>query len=247
MVVLSLTDGPPTAETAATIRSFATALGADQPAIDTVEQFAEGHLLLGTVDYHRRSNIRGMIEQEIEARGVFRGLKSFLRLRGFAEDPEVAAPFVALGELPRGTLGRAMFDHYRSFGFAFPGERGGFPEAGFYHDVTHVLAGYGTDPLGELQVGAITAGFRGKDPLYVAMLPLLVFCAEINVTPIPHEHAEDLFSQPGVAERFIAAYERGARVTVDLSDHRDFWPYMSRSLEDVRRELNITSLDFATA
>jgi hypothetical protein len=239
MVVASLVDGPPSPACGALVSRFAAALGVDEPAVETLSLFARGHLLLGSLDYHRRSNIKGMIQGEVERRGLLGAVKSLLGVRGLLEDPAVAAPFLALGDLPAGTLGRAFFDHYRRNGFPLPGEKGGFPESGVYHDFTHVLTGYGTDPASELQVGAFTAGLRRQDPLYVAMLPLLVFCADINVTPIPHEHPVALFSQPGVAERYLAAFQRGAQVTCDLSDHWDFWPLVALPLEEARARLGI--------
>ncbi|MBX3188979.1 MAG: hypothetical protein KF819_18305 [Labilithrix sp.] len=239
MVVATLVSGKPTPNASERVRDFACALGVEQPAVQTVELFARGHMLLGALDYHRRSNLRGMLADEIDARGLTGAISSFLGLRGLREDPMIAAPYLSLEKLPAGTLGRALFDHYRHNGFSFPGERGGFPEAGVYHDVTHVLAGYGTDPLGELQIGAFTAGFRKKDPLFVAMLPLLLFCADINVTPIPHERPLELFAQGDNAEKYLRAVQRGMRVRVDLSDGWSFWPFASRPLADVRAELGI--------
>jgi len=239
MCVLALADGKPDSRVMAEVRKFALAVGVNEPALRPLELFAHGQVLLGALDYHRRSNLRTMLEGEME-RGLFAGVKAFLGIRGLVEDPLVAAPFLALADLPEGTLGRAFYDHYRANGFALPGEKHGFPESAVYHDLTHVLAGYGTDPFGELQIGAFTAGFRKRDPFFVALLPLLVFVAEINVTPIPHGHADAMFEQPGVAEDYIAAIERGSRVKVDLSDHWDFWPLMPLPLDVVRERLGIS-------
>ena len=238
MCVLALVDGKPDARVTREIRRYAKAVGVDEPALRPLELFTAGHVLLGTLDYHRRSNLRGMLETEME-RGVVAGVKALLGVRGLVEDALVAAPFLALEDLPKGTLGRAFFDHYKANGFAFPGEKGGFPEAGVYHDLTHVLAGYGTDPFGELQVAAFTAGFREKDPFYVALLPLIVFVADINVTPIPHDSGAGLFAKEGVADAYLAAIARGAKTKRDLSDHWDFWPMMPLSLDEARRTLGI--------
>jgi hypothetical protein len=238
LCVLSLVDGAPDERVTHEVRRFAKAVGVEEPALRPLELFAEGQMLLGKLDYLRRSNIRGMLEGELE-KGLVRFVKSTLGQRGLYEDPLIAAPFLALEDLPAGTLGRALFDHYREHGFHFPGERGGFPEAGVYHDITHVLSGYGTDPYGELRVGAFTAGYRKQDPFFVALLPLLLFVAEINVTPLPHDHADALFAQPGVAEAYLHAMERGGGVMLDLSDHWDFWPLMRRPIDDARRELGI--------
>ncbi|MBX3228474.1 MAG: hypothetical protein KIT84_07470 [Labilithrix sp.] len=239
MIVATLVDGEPSAAATATVRRFAKELEVDEPGLDTIELFARRHFTLGKIDYFRRSNIARMLRTELEEHGLVEGALRLFGARGWREDPTVAAPFVALGDLPAGTLGRALFTHYRTNGFSFPGERNGFPEAGVYHDLTHVLGGYATTPLGELQIGAFSAGYIRESPFYVAMLPLLLFCAEINVTPIPHDRVDDLFSHPGVAERYIRALERGSKVKRDLSDRWDFWPEMRRPIDDVRRDLGI--------
>lgn len=238
MCVLTLADGPPDPRATALVARFARAVGIDEPAVRTLQRFAEGHRVLGALDWLRRSHFRAMIGEEVE-RGVVGAAKALLGLRGFVEDPAVAAPYLGLGDLPAGTLGRALFDHYRGHGFALPGERGGFPEAGVYHDVAHVLGGYDTDPLGELQVGGFIAGFRARDPFYVAMLPLLVFVAGIDVTPLDHDAAAPLFARPGVAEAYLDAIDRGGRVRVDLSDHWDFWPLVRLPLDEARARLGV--------
>jgi len=238
MCVLSVVDGVPDPRVTARVRAFARAAGVDEPALRPLERFAEGQRLLGMIDFFRRSHIRGIVRGAME-NGVLAGAKAMLGLRGLLEDPLVSAPFRALADLPAGTLGRALFEHYRSNGFAFPGEKGGFPEAGVYHDIAHVLGGYGTDPLGELQVAGFIAGFRKEDPVYVALLPLLVFVAQINVTPIPHDVEPDLFAKPGVAEKYVLALEHGGRVPFDLSEGWDFWPYLPMPLGEARARLGL--------
>jgi len=238
MCVLTLVDGSPDERVTAAVRRFAREVAIEEPALRALELLAEGHVLLGTLDYLRRSNLRGMLEGEL-AKGILPAARAVLGVRGLVENPLIAEPFLALEDLPVGTLGRALFDHYRSNGFAFPGERYGFPESGIYHDLTHVLAGYATNPYGELQIGAFTAGFRKKDPFFVALLPLLLFVAGVNVTPIPHDFIEDMWLEPDVAESYLRAFDRGAKVRVDLSDGWDFWPLLARDLEHVRTELGI--------
>lgn len=243
MIVATLVDGEPTAAATAVVRRFAEGLEVDEPALRPVALFARRWVTLGKIDYFRRSNIARMLRTELEEHGIVEGALRLFGTRGWREDRGVAAPYLALEDLPEGTLGRALFAHYRSNGFSFPGEKNGFPEAGVYHDLTHVLGGYATTPLGELQIGAFSAGYIRESPFYVAMLPLLLFCAEINVTPIPHDRADHLFRQPGVAEKYIRAFERGGKVTRDLSDGWDFWPELRRPLDDVRHDLGIAPAD----
>ena len=94
------------------------------------------------------------------------------------------------------------------------------------HDLTHVLAGYETTPEGETQVGAFTSGYKRVNPLYALLVPVLVFGTGVNLTPSPQPHITGILAEPGLAELFILAHERGSRVNRDLSDDRDFWPPM---------------------
>lgn len=238
MCLVALVDGPPDPRATALVRDYAAALAVDEPALRPIQRYADGQRLLGWLDFHRRSHLRAMVQETFEG-GFFPAIRALFGLRGLMRDPRLAARYIALGELPDGTAGKALYDHYRRHGFGLPGEPNGFPESGVYHDIVHVLGGYDTDAVGELSVGAFCAGFRRQDPLFTALLPLFVFVARINVTPIAHERVDDLFAQPGVAEAYLKAYERGSRVKVDLSDHWDYWPFLGRPIEDVRRDLGI--------
>jgi hypothetical protein len=46
-------------------------------------------------------------------------------------------------------------------------------------------------------------------------------------------------AQPGVAEGFIKAVERGGRVNTDLSANWDYWPLVALPLAEARARLNI--------
>jgi ubiquinone biosynthesis protein Coq4 len=120
-----------------------------------------------------------------------------------------------------------------------PGERHGFPEAGLYHDLSHVLGGYDTDPEGEVQVAAFTAGFKRERPFYLILFAVLTFSAGVNMRPTDGNTTIGVLGNPGMAERMFAAIERGSQVNVDLSDKWDYWPYVALPIDEVRRRLNI--------
>lgn len=239
MLVMSLTQGVPSERQIAAVEQFAGALGVDNPFLHDLHLLAHRQVLLFRLDFLRRGHIADMVRQQYEASGLLATIKAVLGLRGMTEDPAIAGPYQALEDLPVGTLGRALFDHYRGHGFAFPGERGGFPEAGVYHDLTHVLGGYATDPAGEIQIGAFITGFRRQDPIAVLLFVMLTFSAGVNVTPRPMPHVEGILASPGLAEKLLRALERGSRMTTDLSDRWDFWPHLARPIDDVRRDLGI--------
>ena len=103
-----------------------------------------------------------------------------------------------------------------------------------------MLGGYDTDPEGEVQVAAFTAGFKQNRPFYLVMFALLIFSAGINMRPTKEDFVSvGVLGKPGMAERMFAALERGAEVNQDLADKWDYWAYASLPLDEARRRLNI--------
>lgn len=239
MMVMSLTAGVPPESQIAVVERFAAALGIDTPALHDLHRLAHGQMLLFRLDFLRRGHIADMLKQQYEDAGLLGTIKGLLGLRGVLEDPALAARYHALESLPAGSFGRALFDHYRGNGFAFPGERHGFPEAGVYHDLAHVLSGYGTDPIGEVQIGAFVAGFKRQNPIYVLLFVMLTFSAGVNVTPLPQPHIVGILETPGLADAMLRAIDRGTRLNTDLSDHWDFWPLLPLPLAEARERLGV--------
>lgn len=241
MIVAVLADGEPDAECFARVEAFAASLGVTTPALRTVRLLCEHHTLLCRLDWLRRSHIKDMmVDQYRHHGGIVGAAEGILGMRGMHEDPAVTKPYLALADLPEDTLGNSFYRHYRDNGFAFPGERFGFPEAGVYHDFSHVLGGYDTAPQGEHCVAGFQAGYKKVNPFYVILLAAFSFGAGTNVTPLPQPHIIGILAEPGLAARFIDAVERGSRVNTDLSDNWDFWPLMPLPLDEARRRLNVT-------
>ena len=74
------------------------------------------------------------------------------QLAAGVEDPVLADTWMGFSELPHGTLGRAVWDMYRTRGFGLPGSVGGASAYLAQHDFVHVIADYGTNLDGELEV-----------------------------------------------------------------------------------------------
>ena len=169
MMVTALADGVPSRETVARIEEFAGALAIAAPELTDIRLLAEGHMLLAKLDFLRRGHIKDIFKNQLEQKGPLGLAKSVLTMRGVMEDKALSARYRAWEKLPEGTLGRSLVDFYNKNGFAVPGERGGFPEAGLYHDFCHLLGGYSTEPEGEVQVASFTAGFKRERPFYIAL------------------------------------------------------------------------------
>ncbi len=241
MIVASIANGVPSPEQFAVVQRFAQSLAVQAPEVETIRRLAERQMLLFRLDFYRHSHLPRMATDEVRDHGGLLGLvKALLGQRGYLEDKAVAAPYLALEQLPEGTLGRVFFQHCRSHGFAFPGEPGGFPESAIYHDFTHVLSGYGVDAAGEVQVGGFQAGYMRKNTAYMALFVLLTFTSGVNMTPLPQQHSVGILGQEDLADKFLHAVERGSRVNTDLSDRWDFWPLVRRPIAEVRESLGIT-------
>jgi hypothetical protein len=239
-MVTSLADGVPTPETVAKIAEFAQALGVSTTALTDLRRLAEHHMLIFKIDFLRRSQIAGIMKNQLEQKGPLGLVKSVLTMRGVMEDPALTARYRAWEKLPAETLGHQLIAFYDKNGFSLPGQRGGFPEAGLYHDLCHLLGNYGTDPEGEVQVAAFSAGFMRTRPIYIVLFAVMIFSAGVNVRPSAEDFTTlGVLGKPGMAERMFAAIERGSQVNQDLSDKWDYWAYADLPIDEVRRRLNI--------
>ena len=140
-ILVCLIDGVASPAEVALLEAFASALGVTSQAVRDVRRLVDNQLLVMRLDIARRSFLgqrgRAYLAQH-GVRGFARTVRSLLGI----ENPRLAARYQALGELPRGTLGREYVEFVRASGFALPGEPDAAPELVVFHDCLHVLAGY---------------------------------------------------------------------------------------------------------
>src|SRR5262245_32519312 len=217
MIVTAVADGAPSRETLAKVKAFAQALGVAEPVLADLQLLVEHHMTLFKLDFLRRGHIADMLKNQLRQKGLFNLAKSVLELRGLREDPALAARYRAWEKLPAGTLGRELIDFYNQHGFSVPGERNGFPEAGLYHDFSHLLGGYSTEPEGEIQVGAFVTGFKRERPFYVVLFCVLIFSTGVQMRPTANDFVPaGGLAKPGMAELVFAGIGRGSQVTRGL-------------------------------
>lgn len=240
MLVVALADGIPSARTTAAVTGYAEALGVDGAELRDLRRLTEHDMLLFKLDFLRRSQVGDILRDQLDQHGILGLARGVLGLRGLVEDPELAARYRAWERLPDGSLGRALSDYYRANGFTLPGERFGFPEAGVYHDFSHVLAGYSTRPEGEIEVASFTAGYKKRRPFYVVLFAVLTFSTGVDMRPSGTQHpSRGLLAEPGMARRMFAALERGSQMRLDLADRWDYWPLVGLPVEEARHRLGI--------
>jgi hypothetical protein len=223
----------------------------DQAKIDLLEEYAAA---LGRDDTFlgvMTDAIKGEMEQSAACM-IRKNIHSFPKLdqvspdfgkvmlpyQGDRADPELAARYAALGELPDGTFGRAFFEHFHRNSFAFPGDPSGLSE-GFTtpHDSSHVLAGYSTSQAGEICVSTFIAGMHPDYPMAAEIVPVLFsWHLGIQLTPVAGS-----FRGAYEPTRFWTAWDRGVNTEIDVLDPNwDFWGAVDAPLDDLRAEYAIT-------
>lgn len=230
-IVMALVEGALSAMTEAVVQDLAIALGLDESGLDVLYEVTHGRALFARVDMFRR--VSRFIRNTHEFPGL---LKTALPMLGIAgSDRELAAQYRSLSACAPGSFGRAVYDHFIENDFKFPGERGGIPMV--FHDIGHVLAGYSTDPQGEIQQAAFQAGFARRDGFSFLLFGILQFHMGMRITPVAKGY-RGLFDVPLV----LHALHRGASCKVDISEGFDVFRYKDRPLEELRADLGIPPL-----
>jgi hypothetical protein len=225
------------------LRRFAEALAVRDDMVDVAEQYAAGALEVAGADFARNGYLASLSAERLAALHAPSLDSSWGQV---ADDPELAARWQSLAELPVGTLGRGVADFYRDRGFAFPGLPGSAPPLLAQHDWVHVLAGYGTALENEIEVFAFMAR-ANDDPRAFSLLAMVVSLFETGYlasgaglfeADTGHLHTS------GMAARLGDAMRRGALTTgshdfLDL----DWFAVADRPVAVVRREIGLVPKD----
>ncbi len=239
MTVMVAMDGEVRPEETAMLARLAAALDVEAEEIRTFQDFSHGRMTHVRFDVARRFWAKEKAIEMAKKNGIRWLISSLAALAGVRTDATIAGRYRRLGDCPEGSLGRGYFDFIRSNGFSFPGEKGSPPEVIAFHDLTHVLSGYGTDPVGELQVLSFHAGCRREedDPFGFILFGLAQFQLGLRLSPIAAQFTGQL--DPDLA---LKALVRGKACTVDPTKGWDPWPEMDTPLQELRARLGIPPL-----
>lgn len=222
------------------LNTLAQALAVREPALTALH-----HILNGRTPFARLLIMRRIMGrffkaawQEDGLQGIRLILEPLLCKRG-GQNPALAQRFEQLQHLPTHTLGYAFWQHCTSRQFLFPGQAGAIPERLVFHDFGHLLSGYDTDPMGEIQQGAFQAGFVRDDGFVFLLFAILQFHWGIQITPVAE--ADRGRFEP---QRVLQALYRGSLCQVDLSRNWDFWAVMNQPLEQVRDRTGVPDQEF---
>jgi hypothetical protein len=173
---------------------------------------------------------------ELQRRGAGWLVRGSLGYLGWG-DRTLAARYQGLAQFPADTLGYAFWQFSQRHHYPFPGEPGGNHEGLSFHDVTHILGGYDTSGLGELQAVAMTAGYQyARDPgEAMAALWFILLQQHLGVQiGLLSSANRGLLQSRRSQHLFFKALAQGLAMPVDLSQEWDLWEVVSQPLDQVR-------------
>jgi hypothetical protein len=225
------------------VAKYAQALGIKDDFVRVARRYAQGAYGMAWIDL-RRSGFTAHLSQADGNRDAVAGVAT----RPFAAeqpDPEVEARWAAFHELPEGTLGRSVWEMYDRRCFALPGSPSGASAFLAQHDFVHVLADYGTNLKGELEVFAFI-GRADPDPKGFAWLATLIGLFETGYIEgtgfFERDVRERNIQAPGMHHRIADAIRRGKlvceRYGTDLFDV-DYHALVDRPVDEVRDMLDL--------
>jgi hypothetical protein len=216
----------------------AEALGVKDDFVRVARRYAQGAYGLAWMDLQRS----GFVEHVSDATEGGEGAPSNTRVRiaPVDPDPELAAKWRAFEDLPEGTLGRSVWTMYDERGFGLPGTPGGAPPYLAQHDFMHVIANYGTNLKGEVEVFAMI-GRADPDPKGFAWLATLIGLFETGYIRdtgfFERDVRERNVGAPGMSVRLADAIRRGKivcdRLNLDLFEF-DFHAHADRPVDEMR-------------
>jgi hypothetical protein len=230
-------------DVATNVARFASALGVQDDFIRIARRYAQGALGLAWVDLRRSGFTDRWTEERMAPLYTNNTMEDPFDTPSL--DPELAARWRAFATLPAGTLGREVWRMYEMRAWDAPGTAMGASAFLAQHDFVHVIADYGTNLPGEMEVFAFI-GRADPDPMGFSWLATMVGLFE---TGYVHEqgffHAdvrEHTLQRSGMAHRLADAIRRGKAVQEHFDTDLfavDYHALAASPLDDIRAMLHL--------
>ena len=241
MVVMEILANPLPPELAQSVASWARALGVHERALTYVRDVAHGETAKAVHDFYRLNWIGDLDRRAPEFKALLRRVGDNAYAMTAGVNTTEAARWERLGTNPHGSIGHTLSEFYSLRGFKLPGQEGAVNEAVAQHDWLHVLADYGTTPLGELEVISFQAA-ASRTPGGVLGLVGALALFESGLMPaslLVKDQPGHALDAPGALDRIAEAVARGAACRADLLLDVDFFKYAAEPLNDVRARFGV--------
>ena len=155
--------------------------------------------------------------------------------------PDVARRYQQLEDLEVGTLGRGLWEFYRSRDWRFLGEVSGVREEFGRHDWIHVLCDYDTTLLGETEQLLFRATSTSEERMGFHLLSGILIAQGALIPGLVTDAFEEghVLDAPGAIERAADALRRGRACTFDFYGSFDPFDYADRSITELLAEWSI--------
>ena len=245
MVLLEMVCRPIPELLQASVECWSVALGVDDRALHLVRDLTRGAQARATADFYRLNWIgEGDDQQDPRFQVLLQHYGTPAYALTLEPDPAEQQRWAALEHCAAGSLGRGLWDFYQQRGFRLPGEVGAANAALAHHDWVHLVAGFDTTPIGELEVTAFMAaasrstgamlGFLGAVSIYETGLLQSV----VLQRSYPHT-----LGDPESRDRLVEAIRRGSVCPVDPLLEVDYFALANQPLAAVRRRWGLAVSD----
>lgn len=224
----------------ASVRGWANALGVEDPALVFLRDLVVGEMAKARQDFYRLNWIGDLDRKQPEIEALVAKLGDSAYAVTMEEDPAVFKRWHGLEACPDGSLGRHVFEFYQARGFLMPGQVGGANEAVAQHDWLHVLADYGTTPLGEIEVVSFQASCSRTPGATLGIIGALGLfeSGAYSASLLAGTHPGESLSLPGGIERMGEAIQRGKACNTDLLNF-DLFTKADQPIDQVRTGFEI--------
>jgi hypothetical protein len=241
MCAIEILCNPVPAELEGEVAGWARALGVEERSLLYLRDLARGEVAKSIQDFYRLNWIGDLDRRNPRFEALLEHAGEAAYAVTVKEDPEQVARWTGLAACPAGSIGRHLFQFYEARGFAFPGQVGAANEAVAHHDWIHLLADYGTTPLGEIEVVSFqTTCTRTPGALLGLLGALALFeSGAMAAGLVTKSYPGEGLSRPGGIVRMAEAISRGKACNTDLLLDVDFFAIANQPLEELRSRFGI--------
>jgi hypothetical protein len=241
MVAIEILCNPIPERLERSVVQWATALRVHERSLLYARELARGELTKAVHDFYRLNWIGDLDRRSPEFEELLRHAGDKAYALTIEADAAEAARWSALGSCPQGSIGRSLWDFYQMRGFPVPGQPGSVNATVAQHDWIHVLADYGTTPMGEIEVSSLQNSTTRTPGAMLGLVGVLALF-ESGLMPaslVVAQQPGHSLSDPGGIERMAEAVARGAACNVDLLLDVDFFQRANEPLEEIRERFAI--------
>jgi len=236
MVLLEMVCRPIPERLQASVERWALALDVDDRALLLARDLTRGAQALATADFYRLNWIgEGDDQQDPRFQALLQHYGTAAYALTLEPDPAELQRWAALEHCAAGSLGRGLWDFYQQRGFRLPGEVGAANAALAHHDWVHLVTGYDTTPIGELEVTAfMAAASRSAGAMLGFLGAVSIYETGLLQSVVLQQAYPQTLEDPANRERLAAAISRGHRCRVDPLQEVDYFALAEEPLAAVR-------------